>query len=152
MKLRKRSQLVTIVKKDLEKFALTVEEVEALSKNQLKAQLRRKAKELAFCELSSLLQKSTKTKEVKFNELKMQEYLRVDSINKQEVSMLFALRTRCVRGIKSNFKNMFNVCQHCPLNCSDETPEIDTQEHILQCSALGGSDADINFMHANPVE
>ena len=123
-----------------------------MSKHQLKVMLRTKAKELAFSELSALIKKSTKAKDVKYNELKMQDYLMVDNINKHEVAMLFALRTKSVRGIKTNFKNMFNMCQHCPLNWSDKTPASDTQEHILQCSALGRSDADINFMHASPVE
>ena len=66
--------------------------------------------------------------------------------------MLFAMRTRCVKGIKSNFKGMKNTCQHCPMKCSEDTPVVDSQEHVLQCSALGGSDTDMDFIHASPVE
>ena len=57
-----------------------------------------------------------------------------------------------MRGIKANFPNMFKVCVHCPLNCNTENPQRDTQEHVLECTALGGSKMDLQFMHAEHAE
>ena len=142
---------VTSVKKDLEKFGLSEEDIEKMSKQQLKTDLRRKAKQFAFIELMEKVQQSTKTKEIKYTELRMQDYLKTDKINNKEVAMLFAIRSKCVREIKSNFKNMYRTCQHCPLNC-EESPINDTQEHVLQCSALGGSNVEMDFIYASPVE
>ena len=143
---------VTFVRKDLEELGITEEDVDNLSKKQLKDELRRKTKQHAFYELNEELQTSSKSKNIKFNKLEMQEYLKTDLLTKKEVNMLFAMRTKCVRGIKTNFKSMKNTCQHCPLKCSEDTPAIDSQDHVFQCSALGGSDTDMDFIHAGPVE
>ena len=123
-----------------------------MSKQQVKTHLREKAKKLAFYDLCVGIQKSSKAKDLRYAELKVQDYLKCEKVNEREASMLFALRTKCVRGIKDNFKNMFQLCQHCPLQCDKDSPALDTQEHILRCKALGGSDLDLNFMYASPVE
>ena len=68
------------------------------------------------------------------------------------MSTLTNMRSNCVKGIKSNFKNMHKVCLHCPLQCNIEDPPEDTQEHVLVCSKLAGSNMDPIFVYASSVE
>ena len=74
------------------------------------------------------------------------------SMNKEEMTMLTNMRSNCIKGIKANFKNMHKLCLHCPLKCDTENPQEDTQEHILVCSRLDGSNMDLELIHASSVE
>ena len=76
----------------------------------------------------------------------------ISDMTDEEKEMLTAIRSRCIREVKGNFPNMYRMCQHCPLSCSSTSPLQDTQEHVLECTILGGSNIDINFMHAGVVE
>ena len=80
--------------------------------------------------------------------------------------MLTSIRTQCVKSIKGNFPNLYivqvrevsfytvyNVCQHCPLECQTQDPQRDTQEHVFMCEKLGGvSTVDYEFIHAGVVD
>ena len=50
--------------------------------------------------------------------------------------MLTALRSHCVRGVKTNFSHFYKDHLDCPLQCNPENPFMDTQEHILTCKIL----------------
>ena len=65
--------------------------------------------------------------------------------------MLTGLRSKCVKGIKSDFKSM-QKCIHCPLNCNDDKQAEDTLEHILICAKLSGSKVPLDFIHGSTVE
>ena len=95
--------------------------------------------------------RSTKIKDLKYNKLEMQSYLQ-SNMTHEEKSVLTAIRSQCIRGIKRNFSHMHRLCQHCPLNCDNENPQLDTQEHLLVCAKLGGSNTDFDFIHASVVE
>ena len=124
---------------------------EKTSKLKLKNHIKKKAIEGAFVELFQKLQRSSKVKNIKYNKLEIQEYLK-SKMSKEERTTITALRSRCLREIKTNFSNMYKGCQHCPLKCNEESPELDTQEHILQCTVLGGSIADSDFVYAGAVD
>ena len=62
-----------------------------------------------------------------------------------------ALRSKCVKGIRSDFKNM-HKCIHCPLKCNDDIQAEDTHEHILKCTRLSGSNVSLDFIHGSTVE
>ena len=113
--------------------------------------LRQKAKQLAFEELYTSVQRSTKVRSIRYSKLEIQPYLQSD-MTEEEKHMLTAIRSKCVREIKANFPNMYRLCQHCPLSCEAEHPQEDTQDHVFQCSKLGGSNVDIDFIHAGVVE
>ena len=97
------------------------------------------------------MQRSTKVRSTRYNKLEIQPYLR-SNLTEDEKSMLTALRSKCLREIKTNFPKMYKVCQHCPLRCNPEDPQMDTQEHVLVCSKLGGSNVHVDFIHASVVE
>jgi len=144
-----------LVEKDLEKVGLSHEDVaqESFTKMALKKELSESVRNAAFIEMTQSLQRSTKGKSMKYNKLQMQDYLGSELFNNEEQSLCFAIRTRCVKGIKTNFPNMHKVCRHCPLNCDSEEPQEDSQAHLLECSALGeNSPIESDFMYAGTVE
>ena len=61
-----------------------------------------------------------------------QTYLMTNKLNNNQVSLLFNLRTQCVRGIKDNFHGQ----NYQDLKCDLCENEIDTQKHILECHVL----------------
>ena len=63
---------------------------------------------------------------------KPQGYLVDKSITNTQFSILFALRSHCVRGIKENFKQLYSQNTLCPV-CERS---IDTQSHVLKCQVL----------------
>ena len=134
----------------MSKLEITHDEVatDELTKNRL----RKVVRDVAFRQLKGVLAKGTKASGIRYNQFEMQEYLRSGTISKEEMSTLTNLRSKCVKGIKSNFKNMHKMCLHCPLQCSIEDPPEDTQEHVLVCSKLAGSNMDPDFVHASSVE
>ena len=138
---------------DLKTFGLSYEEVAhgTVSKLSLRKELRKRAKQLAFEELVMSIQRSTKVKSIRYSQLEAQPYLLSD-MTEEEKHMLTAIRSRCIRDVKANFPNMHRTCQHCPLSCSIENPHQDTQEHLLECRSLGGSNIDMDFMHAGVAE
>ena len=107
---------------------------------------------MAFRQLRNIQSKSIKAGTIRYQKYEMQEYLKSASMNKEEMTMLTNMRSNCIKGIKANFKNMHKLCLHCPLKCNTENPQEDTQEHILVCSRLDGSNMDLELIHASSVE
>ena len=63
---------------------------------------------------------------ITYNKLEMQSYLQSPLFGSEDARMLLALRTRTVRGVKTDFKGMFPDVE-CPLGCGS----TDTLENIL---------------------
>ena len=66
----------------------------------------------------------------------MQPYLRSANLHQDEAQVITACRSKCVRTIRSNFSKMYKNRLFCPLKCSQENPQIDTQEHLLMCTEI----------------
>ena len=77
-----------------------------------------------------------KIKHIQYDLLKMQPYLRSDKLQAEERQTITALQSKCVRSVKANFSTMHKKRLNCPLNCNQENPCIDTQEHVLLCNKL----------------
>ena len=90
----------------------------------------------SFKELKIKLMKHKKVKHIQYDSLKMQPYLRSDTLQAEERQTITALRSKCVRSIKTNFSTMFKKRLNCPLDCNIENPYIDTQDHVLICNKL----------------
>ena len=65
-------------------------------------------------------QTHTKLKDIKYEELKTQTYLKSPLFSNSETSLLYALRSRTADNFKANFRNMFANVVHCPLDCQEE--------------------------------
>ena len=76
-------------------------------------------------------QTHSKVKNIEYKTLEPQSYLKSPLFNTESRQLLFALRTRTVKSIKSDFKNMYQE-QLCPLGCGD----IDTLQNLLTSSVI----------------
>ena len=103
-----------------------------------KTTVKTKVREAALTYLKNIQQKHTKVKDIKYEELKTQQYLKSPLFSNSETSLLYALKSRTADIFKANFRNMFANVVHCPLDCQEEgeAKEDDTQKHLLLCSKL----------------
>ena len=123
------------VKADLEEFGLAMEddEISSMKKETFKEQVKQACKQTAFQYLlKEKIKVQSKMGNLKYNELKMKEYLATHEITTKHKKLLFSLRTRMTnlpynRGVKST----------CGL-CKDIEPEELplNQEHLLFCQKL----------------
>ena len=83
--------------------------------------------------------------EVGYNNLALQTYMQSPLFTAQDAAILFALRTRTLRGIKDDFRNMY-ADNKCPLDCGD----IDSLKNMLTCTSLQ-SNLESQFSTRNQV-
>ena len=141
---------VKLVKEDLKN--LSIKHNDLIEIETTKKELRTLVRDVAFGKLAESSRRSTKMEHIRYTKLETQPYLSSISLDQDEQNMLTALRSRCVRGIRQNFKNMFKQCLHCPLKCNSEQPHEDTQEHVLTCSKLRGSAMDHVYVYSESME
>ena len=107
------------------------EEISQMNETKYKNIIKFKIKEAAFKRLLEIKSNHSKLKNITYNKLEIQSYLQSPLFGSEDVQMLLALRTRTVRGVKSDFRGMFQDAE-CPLGCGS----TDTLENILTCSVL----------------
>ena len=110
-------------------------QIEAMSKYDLKTLVKKKAKQAAFSRLVAIKETKTKMDNISYeHSFNCQPY--IHTLTRAQSSLLLALRTRTVRGIRSDYGDMFPDKQ-CPLpGCS----EPDSLPHTLACQVLVGTD------------
>ena len=121
-----------LVEQDLHRLEIkeNEEELKSMTKVCLKKIVKKNMKAAALNYLNQ--NKTSKTAKLNHTTLQMQQYLKSSIFSEQESSLLLALRTRTVRGIRTDFPGMFPT-RECPLlGCREE----DTLPHILSCSSL----------------
>ena len=125
-----------LVQNDLHLLGLQLSEesLTSMSKYDLKALVKSSAKREAFKYLISLKETKSKMDDICYlNNFKTLDYMQ--SFSREQSSLLLALRTRTVRGIRSDFGDMF-LDKQCPLpNCLD----LDSLPHLLACRELTGA-------------
>ena len=78
-----------------------------MSKSDFEILVKRAVRKAAFEHLSQIQQGHSKYKAVRHNDLRMQPYMIDQTMNPDDISLLFALRTKTVRNIRSVFGNMY---------------------------------------------
>ena len=74
-------------------------------------------------------------------------------LSQDDRKTLTALRSHCVKGIRHNFSKMYKMSLKCPLLCNDESPQEDTQDHILKCTKLSkGTQMNINKIYDDDLQ
>ena len=133
-----------IVNEDYEFTGTLLNEDEIKEKGRLthKEEVKEKVKRKAFEKLKQVQTSHSKICNIRYEELKMQPYLRSHMLNNHEVSLLFALRSRTVRNVKRNFPGQYGQDMMCQLGCGSD----ETQEHLLKCDKL--SENKIRTKHA----
>ena len=127
---------VKLVEQDMEDLNITYTQIQNSDKMALKASLKKNATNVAFNSLKSKLMKHKKVKHIKYESLKIQPYLRSNILHTKEKETLTALRSKCVRNVRFNFTKNFKNRLECPLQCDNENPKLDSQEHLLICTKL----------------
>jgi hypothetical protein len=114
--------------------SLTDDQIRNTSKYDLKVLVKSKAKEQVFKTLMAIKNTKFKMDDIRYtNSFQTQPYLIM--LTRKQSSLLMALRTRTVRGIRSEFGNMYPN-KECPLQgCS----EPDSLPHALVCQVLLGA-------------
>ena len=131
---------IKLLEKDLQELGISFEE--AVTSKITKEKIKVLAKSACF---KSLLE--TQKTHNKYKKWEMQPYLRSPLFKDKEMNILTALRSQCVRGIKSNFKKMFKW-DKCPLKCDPGNTLKDTPQHILSCKVLGNtSNGTLDHIH-----
>jgi hypothetical protein len=98
--------------------------------------IKQKVDEKALLFLNQRKLKHSKVLHIKHEKLEMQEYLCPSNVRSLELSkFLFSARTRML-DIGANFSNKYRNKVKCKLGCE----ELDTQQHLLQCSRLSEND------------
>ena len=72
-------------------------------------------------------QTHSKMEYLKYDRFEMSEYLKSPKFNTEDISLLLALRTRTVRGVRNDFGGLYpdKMC-----------PDLDTLQNILTCSVI----------------
>ena len=114
---------------------MTEEAITQMSEREYKTLVKKSVRNAAFSELEEQKVNHTKVKDNRYDNLERpQQYITCKSFTNTEVSILFGLRSRTIRGIKENFKTMYKENTLCPI--CERSP--DTQEHVTQCKVLLG--------------
>ena len=135
----------SLVKKDCQSLDIPLQRLDTESQKSLKKFVKQQVMKAATVYLKEKQQKHSKVRNIEYNEVKTQEYLKSEKITEKESKLLFSLRTRTVAGVKANFPGMF-VDTHCPFECVDKDgiPMPDTQEHMLDCERQASLDKTID--------
>ena len=120
------------VKQDLIdlKINLSLEEMKGKSDWSFKKLVKIKTKEYALEYLLNIKQKHSKMDNLKYVELKTQNYLKDGKITVKEAQNVYKYRTRVAK-FKENMKSSY-LSTACPLCCV----QLDTQVHSLQCTVI----------------
>ena len=127
-----------IVQEDRNKLGLSLsdEQISVMSKIKFKTIVVEAVRNFAVNCLNKTASKkeNSKCRKLVKKELVKEHYLIDKSFSRSECELLFALRTRMVSGIKTNFSSHYGNNLTCEL-CSD-SQYLDSQEHLLSCATL----------------
>ena len=110
---------------------MTEIEIQRMPKQKLKKIVKTKVLDANFKYLKEMKQTHSKMEYLKYDRFETSEYLKSSKFNTEDISLLLALRTRTVRGVRNDFGGLYTD-KMCPLGCGD----LDTLQNILTCSVL----------------
>ena len=113
------------------KFDLDIEEISGLSQHNSKNTVQKKIRKVAFKKLMDKKHQHKKMKNLHYNDLKIQTYLKNPEINKFEASNIFKFRTHMVEEFRENFKGNSEE-----ITCVKCKSHRDNQDEILNCTDL----------------
>ena len=146
-----KGDFIQLIEKDLKALNITYEET--ITNRISKLKLKTIAKSVAFKVLLETQSTHKKVKHINYPTLNIQPYLTSDLVSQDNAKTLTALRSQCVKGVRHNFTKMYKKSLKCPLQCNLETPQEDTQEHILICGKLSqGKQMNLNDIFASNVQ
>ena len=132
------------VKDDKEKYEIsfTDEDITNISKEKYKNMIKSKIENKAVQYLKETARSHSKSKWLINQKFEKQQYLSDRRFTKEEVQLLFSLRTKTV-DCKSNFKNLYGTNLTCRI-CDDKN-SLENEDHILTCKLLNEETHNIQF-------
>ena len=115
-------------------LSMTENEITNTSKAAFKTTVKNKVKSATFKSLIEAKNSHSKMQKLTYKSLELQTYLKSPIFDCESATMLFALRTQTLRGIRNEFRGMFNDV-NCPLGCGN----IDTIQNVLTCPVLNNN-------------
>ena len=122
-----------LVEEDKEAIELKISEkdIENMPKEMFKKIIKKKVLEASFKYLKEQQKSHSKMDNLSYDNFEISSYLKSPLFNSESSSLLLALRTRTVRGIRSDFGGLYPD-KMCPLGCG----ALDTLQNILSCTVL----------------
>ena len=123
-----------LVQKDFKMIEEPFDETKVcnMSKEKFKRLVKVKIRKAAFDHLIKLKNTHSKVKDIKYQKLETQTYMKSSIFSNEEVNILHALRSRSVN-CKINYRNLYReddlLCKLC-------VAKTCTQEHIMQCKVI----------------
>ena len=92
----------------------------------------------------------SKVKNIRYTALETQQYITSPIFSDKDVSILFALRSECLKDCKANFKSQYKnqkeiLCNLCNVS------EIDSQQHMLECKELKKKIKNDDLVHQKSI-
>ena len=104
--------------------------IKSTSKEEYKIQIKEKVKQAAFEQYIKMKESHSKLNEVKYTSLEIQPYLKSEMFNKEEMKLLYLLRSRCHKS-KNNFRKMFKNNVQCLFGCNESESQIHVFIHCF---------------------
>ena len=135
---------VKIVQEDRIKYGVTEsdEQIASMPQEKFKTLIKKKVKIHAIKYLHEMAQPHSKSENLINKDLAKQPYLSDRRFSKEDVQLLFTLRTRMLE-CKSNFEHQYQHNMCCRL-CND-TDTIEDEDHILACNVINTEQHEVEF-------
>ena len=134
-----------VVEEDREAIRLNLSDnqIYGMGSIDYKKLVKKKVRDTAYKKLEDVKKPHSKVKDNLYMNLnKPQEYLLNEEITNEERQIIFALRSRTLRGIRENFPYLqYGGVTLCPLCLTNE----DSQEHVLECEKLGEKNVNVKY-------
>ena len=141
----------TLVRGDFEAIGVQIneEQIASMSPPNFKKYIKDKVRQSAFMYLEDIKSGHSKVRENKYLSFqKPQQYLTSKMFSNKQCALMFAIKSKTVRGIKENFRNMYSDNTLCPI-CERS---IDSQNHLIQCKVLQDIIPLPNEVHFRDIE
>ena len=113
-----------------------------MSRNKLKILVEKKIKETVIQYLHALAEPHSKSEFIVGEKFQKKKYFSDRRFTKEDVQLLFALRTRMIN-CKTNFKMQFGNNLTCRICKTDES--IEDEDHILVCPEQTDGQCDVQY-------
>ena len=124
---------IKLLEKDFDLIGEIVDDskIKVMKKKKYKKMIKEKITKAAFEFLQAKKNSHSKVKNIIYDKLNPQTYIKNNELSNEEVRLLFRLRSETT-DVKLNFKTKFKDDLSCSLGCSED----ETQEHLLHCKPL----------------
>ena len=122
-----------LVRQDCQNIRLNMsdQEISKIPKQRFKNIVKAKISNATFLHLQKKQIGHSKMKKLNYEKFELMSYMNSPLFNNNNRTLLLALRTRAVRGIRNDFRGLYND-NMCPLECGD----VDTIENVLTCRVI----------------